>query len=301
MGMYLMSEVIRRTRENRGISQQELCDGICSLQTLNRIEAGHQTPSRNNFKALMERMGKNGDRYQLCLHGDMETLIEWEKFNLLLANREFEVLDEELQKIEKGIDVEDVVNRQFLLRIRAIADYKMGRIDVLQERELLEKALKLTVPEYRDCQLPIGIYSRNEIFIFCNIASTYNESNDIDTAIMMLEQLKKYFQNTSIDLDERSITEVFAMQNLARYYGIKGDAEKAYQIEKDLMKMCLLTGKGGLLTNILYNLAFEEEVLEKDTIRSQMHFMQAYYIAEIFNNKKMMSHIKNHIKETSKI
>ena len=34
MGIYLAGEVIRRNRESMGITQEELCDGICSVETL---------------------------------------------------------------------------------------------------------------------------------------------------------------------------------------------------------------------------------------------------------------------------
>lgn len=60
MGIYAVGEVIRRTRESLGMTQEELCDGICDVVTLSRIENGRNTPSRANFEALMERMGKMG-------------------------------------------------------------------------------------------------------------------------------------------------------------------------------------------------------------------------------------------------
>ena len=34
MGIYAVGEVIRRNRENIGMTQEELCDGICSVETL---------------------------------------------------------------------------------------------------------------------------------------------------------------------------------------------------------------------------------------------------------------------------
>lgn len=61
MGNYLIGQVIKRTRESLGLTQQELCEGICGLETISRIETGKQIPNRANFQALMERMG-NAER-----------------------------------------------------------------------------------------------------------------------------------------------------------------------------------------------------------------------------------------------
>ena len=44
------------------MTQEELCEGICDVVTLSRIENGRNTPSRANFELLMERM-KEREKY----------------------------------------------------------------------------------------------------------------------------------------------------------------------------------------------------------------------------------------------
>ena len=294
MGVYRIGEVIRRTRESLGISRKELCEGICTMQTLCRIETGKQNPNRYNFQALMGRMGKCGEKYQLCIHGDLDTLMEWEELNLLVASRRYEELDKKLVVFERSLDKEDAVNRQFLMRMRAIVDYRMGRISVQQKRDLLVQALKCTVPGYNSGELPSRIFTRNEIVLFCNIATSYNEEGDLDFAIHMLKQVKEYFQKTSIDREERSISEVFVLSNLARYLGNKGKPGEAKTLEESLVKTCLESGKGSNLANILYNLAFEEEVLCLERQLPQKHLVQAYYVSELFEDDNTKNHIKTH-------
>lgn len=68
MGVYLVGQVIKRTRESLGMTQEELSDGICSVETLSRIENGKRAPNRANFEALMERMGKCGKKYIPNVH-----------------------------------------------------------------------------------------------------------------------------------------------------------------------------------------------------------------------------------------
>ncbi len=52
----MIGDVLRRCREGKGITQEKLCSGICSVSTLSRIENGQQYPTRNVLTKLAERM-----------------------------------------------------------------------------------------------------------------------------------------------------------------------------------------------------------------------------------------------------
>ena len=55
---------IRREREFLGMRQRELADGICTVDTISRIENGSQTPTPVLFKLLLERLGVSGFSYE---------------------------------------------------------------------------------------------------------------------------------------------------------------------------------------------------------------------------------------------
>ena len=46
-----------------GLTQEELCEGLCEPATLSRIENGRQAPSRSRANALLQRLGLPNDRY----------------------------------------------------------------------------------------------------------------------------------------------------------------------------------------------------------------------------------------------
>ena len=50
-----------------------------------------------------------------------------------------------------------------------------------------------------------------------------------------------------------------------------------------------------MLPNIIYNIAYGKEVLEESKEACQELFQQAYYIAKLCGNYKIMEHIKEHI------
>lgn len=146
MGMYNIGDVIKQTRKNLVLTQEELCDGICSVETLSRIENGKQIPSKSTFQALMERMGKDGERYIPLVHSDeMNTIKEWNRLNSLLEKRKYYELDGALTDFEIYIDMEDSVNRQFIIRARALNDYFLHRIDEKEKRMRLIEAVRCTI------------------------------------------------------------------------------------------------------------------------------------------------------------
>lgn len=297
MGVYKVGVVIRKTRESLGIARKELCDGICTIETLNRIENGQRTPNRATFQALMERMGKCGEKYFPYFNGPMDLLIMREDISRLVGNRRYEEAERKLIELKKRINGNDKVNQQFVLREEALIDYRMGRIDQKEKRKRLIEALKCTVPYYNDEVMSRDFFSRGEILLFCNIAVSYAEENDLEKAINMLYQMKAYFDRSSIDLEERSISESFVLSNLEQCLGRNGEPEEAIKIANKAIKLCLDYGKGISVPGLLFNVAYETRVLYGDTTLYRKRMAQAYYLAEINGNEYLMNHIKKDIQD----
>ena len=59
---YKIGDIVRLTRQSIGMTQEELCEGICEPQTISNIENGKTNPKRKIIKQLMERMGRNPDK-----------------------------------------------------------------------------------------------------------------------------------------------------------------------------------------------------------------------------------------------
>ncbi|MDR2167711.1 MAG: helix-turn-helix transcriptional regulator [Clostridiales bacterium] len=55
--------LIKRLRQERGLTQERLSRGICSLSTLSKIERGEHVPTFWVFKQLMQRLGENPGKY----------------------------------------------------------------------------------------------------------------------------------------------------------------------------------------------------------------------------------------------
>ncbi|NLL72429.1 MAG: helix-turn-helix transcriptional regulator, partial [Clostridiales bacterium] len=75
MGRYRLGDIIRMTRKSLSITQDQLSEGICSVETLSRVESGKQNPSKDVYELLMERMGRIRERaYSMQSVSDFKVL-----------------------------------------------------------------------------------------------------------------------------------------------------------------------------------------------------------------------------------
>ena len=131
MNEFKLGTYIKKHREELRISQEELCEGFCSVSSLSRIENNQQDPSRNLTKNLLERLGLPKDRF-LALWDQKgisvgalvrEIRSDMIRYERTLANNRQNVQDsirEKLTELEKLVDSDNRSAQQFLLAQQAV-------------------------------------------------------------------------------------------------------------------------------------------------------------------------------------
>ena len=71
---YHIGFVIKQKREEKGISQKELCKGICDHSTLSRIERGKHESSVTTLKMLLQRLGLDDEEKKIISSFNLITL-----------------------------------------------------------------------------------------------------------------------------------------------------------------------------------------------------------------------------------
>lgn len=84
-----LGDMIKRRRKELGLTQEELCKGICEPMTISRLENGKQTPARNRINAILERLDLPADRYYALLSKN-ETEMEALQKEIIALNIRFE-------------------------------------------------------------------------------------------------------------------------------------------------------------------------------------------------------------------
>ena len=144
-----LGEYVKQRRLDLGLTQEQLCDGICEPMTLSRLENGKQTPSRNRINALLQRLGLPDDRY-FALLSKNELEMEALQKEIVACNVTEKVPEgfEKLAQFEKLADPDDQIAQQFALRSRVLLGRLDGRYTPLEQIDLLMQAIQLTVPRF---------------------------------------------------------------------------------------------------------------------------------------------------------
>lgn len=86
MGNYPIGRLIAEMRNRRGLSQEELSEGICAVSTLSKIENGIQMPRRKVYVALMQRLGLSPRNCRIFVsREEMRRCVLEERIERLLA------------------------------------------------------------------------------------------------------------------------------------------------------------------------------------------------------------------------
>lgn len=173
--------LLRNLRKVQGINQKELSRGICSLATLSRFESGEREPSKIVFDALVSKLGKNSNKWEMILSENDKSLIRCRNYiDYLIKSEKWLQLKETIKEYEKLIKIDNNLNEQYICFINAIIykenrDYKKAIKECITGLELT--GLKINLEKFK---INIVI-SENELKLICLLCEILLEENLVNT------------------------------------------------------------------------------------------------------------------------
>ena len=187
-----LGEYIKQRRLDLGLTQEQLCDGICEPMTLSRLENGKQTPSRNRINALLQRLGLPDDRYfALLSKNELEMEALQKEIVACNANHRVEEGFETLKKFEQIADHDDQIAQQFILRSKVLLGRLDQRYTPQEQIDLLMQVIRLTVPRFNLDEIERFFYSTDEIKIINQIGIAYSDDGqNMSESILKKQSLR---------------------------------------------------------------------------------------------------------------
>lgn len=295
MSYYRTGDIVRLTRIANGISQEELSYGICSVQTLHRIENGKTRVKKELYYRLMERMERVPEKtYAVCVGKDLELLEERMKFEDCMNEMEYEKADECVRIIKEKAD-DNLITQQYVQKAEALVEYHCKRIDEETLIERLEEVIGLTVPDYRDYMDKKYPFTEQELLCLLNIAQNYTKLDKYDEAIKFYEKILECLNMEYIFGGNTIHLKIITLSSLSRVYGSKKEYDEANELSKEALSMARLEDEGiiaeGILTDITWNVLRQVERNERgkeDDIIAKKKLRQAYYLALARDDKKIV-------------
>jgi len=297
-----VGKMIYQLRKQKGISQEELADGITDRANLSRIESGAIIPTKKVMEALFERLYYDPNNSiisfldnELSKHQQMMDELESHIKNKRIG--EAEALLYELEKDSKYMEVS--CQRQFVMSAKtAIAMHNNEDTSVIFT--MLHDVIKLTIPTFSEKYIEDYFLTAQEMRIINMMAVNYYHAGHLNNAIKIMYSLKNNFDKNCIDNNYKGKHYPLIIYNLTDYL-VKAkrynEATKICEIGKQL---CIDTGFLFYLPLIIMNKVIcLYEIGDIESSKKQIY--QAYYCCESFSMFEDKEKIKSYAKEKLRI
>lgn len=302
-----LGEAIKKRRLELGLTQEQLCEGICEPITLSRLENGKQTPSRNRINAILERLDMPADRFYALLSKnelDIDTLqrqiISFNiSFSHALDHEKVQIRKQALrahQELEAIIDKDDTLSKQLILRSRIILGTSHGEYGFEDKKKMLTDAIRLTAPYFDLDDIGKGLYTTEEIKIINQLALAFVDTGDHMEAINIYNQLYKYIQKHfhNIPLTRAHLNMI--AYNYADELNRIGQHAKAIEIAEEGQRICLVYGHYLSLPSLIAIQAECHHFLGNND-KSRDLYYQAYYLMKAIGNDSNLHVVKKKAKK----
>lgn len=302
-----IGEAIRRRREALGLSQEELCEGICEPLTISRLENGKNMPSYSCIRALLQRLGMPDKRYYALLSKHdreirdvrKELLSCSSRFMRALADRKKQVWAlamEQLHRLEGLADEDDNITRQFILSQRAVLGTETGPYSPAERQNLLLRALRLTTPQFDLKNIGAHRYTVDETRLISQIALVYSDTGEHETAVAIYHQLYEYVHKNDDRLSNYAPHFTLIAYNYARelalcryYHDAIKIAEEGQRVGIDYAYYDFLGRTLVVLGECYYQVGEMEQ--------SRNLYLQAHFFCEVLKDERSLKIIDPDIRE----
>ncbi len=164
---YAIGGIVKEERKKKGVTQKELAEGLCTVQTLSAIEAGKSDTDKLLMDVFLQRLGKSPDKLECVLPAE-----EYDKIRVrdlterLIMKDKGEKAGYLLERYRSFFRETDRVQQMYfhrtkayiLLRTGVLREYS-GKMEpvpgehmpvLLEAKEHLAAAIKMTVPQWQE-------------------------------------------------------------------------------------------------------------------------------------------------------
>jgi hypothetical protein len=270
--IYRIRDVILARRRMLGLSKEKLAEDICTVNVLRRMERGEKT-QRELLDQMQLKLNLPAEYCQFEVISDDPDVHIW--MSKLRRNRNDGNTDESsvfLEKIKTHIPIELPLNRQVILREKAILDLFQDTCGMDSFLRQIKNILEMTIPAVYDMGSNV-YFTCVEIECLQNMIA-YQKA---DT-----QEMRKYLQllyHMFSACDEQKNAESFinryelSMEIISNRLGDWGEYTQSAEISVRIMREDMLCHRLCMISSEIYNLLWLDEQTKKEP--SQMLMSRA--------------------------
>ena len=283
----ISNEMIRELRTACGLSQEKLSEGICSRETLARIEGGKRSPNRKNLQAMFRKMEEIRETYHsYIVTDDYELHEKVSLYKRKCYQKEWERAGEILKEVEEKLDMTNPVNRQFVENSHLSQRVRNREISYPEALQKLEKILKYTMTNFEG---EIYRVPYREEFIILNCMALYNRfSGNMEKAEQIYTQLLKKYRESGTKEIHHNVPLFLLYINYTGLLEVENKLEDAEKIGKKGMHLMAESQRGDAAAKLLANISciYDKKETEEDDRMCEMCMRHSYWLQILYHLKK---------------
>lgn len=294
-----VGQYLRKARKKKQFSQEDVCDGICAVESYSKIENGRH-PSRNHYQALAEKIDVEERYYVDQLNtGNIETLMLRSRINDAMNERKYQEAEALLATLEDILGAEAEDNRSFIELVKGRLDYCQDRISIQDYYAELLRILNRTL-DLDEIGKNTHTYTYLETKAINNIAFAEYKMDHLEKARDILERLlydlqqeceggedQFRFHETKLaklnlgkaltDMEQYGNAKILYLENIIETLG-RNDSFQIAELLSELAYVYIVEDQGNVMA-------------------AKRYLSYAIAVADLYEEREMMTFLVNYYKE----
>ncbi len=290
----LMNEYLVTGRKQKGITQEELSEGVCAVETYSRIESGKRVANKKNYLKLADRLDMSWGYYrgQIVTDDYRDFLLMTEQRGAIFS-RNLEEAKVLLKKLENQLDMDEGENYQYVELMNSIIKSLGGKLSEEQQLEEYDRILHITIPCVEKTE---RFFSKTEMEIIFQIALVYRRRKEANKAIRLI--------NIVLENNNRKSfvpwSEIVLLKRLrAGLYADIGEYGKCINEAEEVIRGEMKNQDAEILPETANLLGWGMELQGREKTAYSKWYVKAVYLGDLLEDelcsKKYREYYKNHI------
>lgn len=260
--IFSMKDVLRTRREMFGLTQEQLCEGICSVKSLRRAEKGQTDMQRETLKKLLNRLGLSGQmQWSRLITSDREVIRMAEELADYINDRKFSVASKQLESLKSRIDLDIPQNKQYFLEKQALLEFEQGKVTREEFVKMEKEALECTLRAENLYRKENVYLTEREIICISNSWKGMEEKEKRESINLILRLYDNYALNNGLS-QAISVYEIVT-EAAVNELGNSGEHVRAEEIDRKSIKVSLSCRRVWDIHYKIYDILWNEKEIQK--------------------------------------
>lgn len=260
--IFSMKDVLRIRREMLGLTQEQLCEGICSVKSLRRAEKGQTDMQRETLKKVLNRLGLSGQmQWSRLITSDREAIRMAEELADYINDRKFSVASKQLESLKSRIDLDIPQNKQYFLEKQALLEFEQGKVTREEFVKMEKEALECTLRAENLYRKENVYLTEREIICISNSWKGMEEKEKRESINLILRLYDNYALNNGLS-QAISVYEIVT-EAAVNELGNSGEHVRAEKIDRKSIKASLSCRRVWDIHYKIYDILWNEKEIQK--------------------------------------